>query len=137
MPSSVHGVTTAILGSCGVGFAPCRASDREKLIKLMEGVEDIPGSALAEGLTWQWESFPEYMAALDAMPHTIDFGLQMTHDPLRMYVMGDGLCTMRTQLQPISRRCASCSPTPVRRPSSSQASPHGPRSTTARGRAGG
>lgn len=88
-PSSLHGVTTAVMGSCGVGFAPCRPSDREKLIALMEGVEDIPGSALAEGLTWQWESFPEYMAALDAMPHSIDFCAQVTHDPLRVYVMGD------------------------------------------------
>lgn len=88
-PSSLHGVTTAVLGSCGVGFAPCRPEDREKLIALMEGVEDIPGSALSEGLSWQWQSFPEYMAALDAMPHSIDFCLQMTHDPLRVYVMGD------------------------------------------------
>ncbi|PIQ28303.1 amidohydrolase [bacterium (Candidatus Blackallbacteria) CG17_big_fil_post_rev_8_21_14_2_50_48_46] len=88
-PSSLHGVTTAVLGSCGVGFAPCRKSDQEKLIALMEGVEDIPGSALAEGLTWNWESFPEYMNALDAQPHSIDFCLQMTHDPLRVYVMGD------------------------------------------------
>ena len=89
MPSSVHGVTTAILGSCGVGFAPAHAADREKLIALMEGVEDIPGSALAEGLTWEWETFPEYMDALDAKPHAIDFGLQITHDPVRVYVMRD------------------------------------------------
>ncbi|MEZ4470215.1 MAG: amidohydrolase family protein [bacterium] len=89
MPSSVHGVTTAILGSCGVGFAPAHAADREKLIALMEGVEDIPGSALAEGLTWEWETFPEYMDALDAKPHAIDFGLQITHDPVRVYVMCD------------------------------------------------
>ncbi len=89
MPSSVHGVTTAVLGSCGVGFAPCHAADRDKLIALMEGVEDIPGTALAEGLTWEWESFPEYMDALDAMPHSIDFALQVTHDPLRVYVMRD------------------------------------------------
>lgn len=87
MPSSVHGVTTAILGSCGVGFAPVHAADREKLIQLMEGVEDIPGSALAEGLTWDWETFPEYMDAMDRKPHAIDFGLQVTHDPLRVYVM--------------------------------------------------
>lgn len=87
-PSSLHGVTTAVLGSCGVGFAPCRPEDRAKLIALMEGVEDIPGSALAEGLTWEWESFPEYMDALAAKPHTIDFCLQLTHDPLRVYVMG-------------------------------------------------
>lgn len=87
-PSSLHGVTTAVLGSCGVGFAPCRPEDHERLIALMEGVEDIPGSALAEGLSWNWESFPEYMDALDGIPHTIDFCVQMTHDPLRVYVMG-------------------------------------------------
>jgi len=88
-PSSIHGVTTAVMGSCGVGFAPCRKEDRQKLIQLMEGVEDIPGSALTEGLTWNWESFPEYMEALDQMPHSIDFCLQMTHDPLRVFVMGE------------------------------------------------
>lgn len=88
-PSSLHGVTTAVLGSCGVGFAPCRPEDHERLIALMEGVEDIPGSALAEGLSWNWESFPEYMTALDALPHSIDFCVQMTHDPLRVYVMGE------------------------------------------------
>lgn len=88
-PSSLHGVTTAVLGSCGVGFAPCRPEDHERLIALMEGVEDIPGSALAEGLSWNWETFPEYMDALDGIPHTIDFCVQMTHDPLRVYVMGE------------------------------------------------
>lgn len=88
-PSSLHGVTTAVLGSCGVGFAPCRPEDHERLIQLMEGVEDIPGSALAEGLPWNWETFPEYMDALDAMPHSIDFCVQVTHDPLRVYVMGE------------------------------------------------
>ena len=89
MPSSIHGVTTAVLGSCGVGFAPVHPADHDKLIELMEGVEDIPGSALAEGITWEWETFPEYMSALDAMPHAIDFRLQVTHDPLRVYVMRD------------------------------------------------
>lgn len=88
-PSINHGVTTAIMGSCGVGFAPVRKSDHERLIKLMEGVEDIPGTALAEGLTWNWESLPDYMNAIDAFPHAIDFGVQVTHDPLRVYVMGE------------------------------------------------
>ena len=88
-PSCYHGVTTAVMGSCGVGFAPVRASDRDRLIALMEGVEDIPGTALAEGLTWDWESLPQYMDALDSRPHTIDFAVQVTHDPLRVYVMGD------------------------------------------------
>ncbi|MFN8575742.1 MAG: amidohydrolase family protein [Candidatus Sericytochromatia bacterium] len=88
-PSSIHGVTTIIMGSCGVGFAPCHKDDQQKLITLMEGVEDIPGSALSEGLKWDWETFPEYMNALDSMPHSIDFCVQMTHDPLRVYVMRD------------------------------------------------
>ncbi|WP_371397614.1 amidohydrolase family protein [Fretibacter rubidus] len=88
-PSVNHGVTTALMGNCGVGFAPCRAEDRDKLIRLMEGVEDIPGTALHEGLTWGWETFPEYMDALDAMPRTIDVGVMVPHDPLRVYVMGD------------------------------------------------
>jgi N-acyl-D-aspartate/D-glutamate deacylase len=88
-PSCYHGVTTAVMGSCGVGFAPVREQDRARLIALMEGVEDIPGTALAEGITWEWESIPEYMEALDAKPHTIDFAVQATHDPIRVYVMGD------------------------------------------------
>ncbi|GMV16948.1 MAG: amidohydrolase family protein [Polyangiaceae bacterium] len=88
-PSSLHGVTTVVLGNCGVGFAPVRERDRARLIALMEGVEDIPGSALSEGINWEWESFPEYMRALDARPHAIDFGLQIPHDALRVYVMGD------------------------------------------------
>jgi N-acyl-D-aspartate/D-glutamate deacylase len=88
-PSSLHGVTTIVMGSCGVGFAPVRPSDRERLIRLMEGVEDIPGSALSEGIEWAWESFPEYIAALDNRPHSIDICTQVPHDALRVYVMGD------------------------------------------------
>ncbi len=88
-PSVNHGVTTIVMGNCGVGFAPCRKQDRDKLIRLMEGVEDIPGTALHEGLSWEWESFPEYMDALEAMPHTIDFMSMVPHDPLRVFVMGE------------------------------------------------
>lgn len=88
-PSVNHGVTTAVMGNCGVGFAPCRAEDRAKLIRLMEGVEDIPGTALHEGIDWQWESFPEYLDALDAKPRTIDIAAMVPHDPLRVFAMGD------------------------------------------------
>ena len=88
LPSSGHGVTTVVMGSCGVGFAPVRPSDRERLIKLFEGVEDIPGTALSEGINWRWESFPEYLSAID-FPHTMDFVGMMTHDALRIFVMGE------------------------------------------------
>jgi N-acyl-D-aspartate/D-glutamate deacylase len=88
-PSSHHGVTTAVMGNCGVGFAPCRAGERDDLIRLMEGVEDIPFPVLAEGLPWNWESFPEYLNALDARPHDIDFGAYVPHAALRVYVMGE------------------------------------------------
>jgi len=88
-PSIRHGVTTAVMGNCGVGFAPVRASDHDRLIRLMEGVEDIPGTALAEGLSWNWESFPDYMDALDATPRTMDIAAMVGHDPLRVYVMNE------------------------------------------------
>src|ERR1700712_2422581 len=89
VPSSWHGVTTVVMGNCGVGFAPVRAGDRDRLIELMEGVEDIPGTALHEGLDWQWESFPEYLDALDRRHHDIDIGAQLPHSALRLYVMGE------------------------------------------------
>ncbi len=88
-PSVLHGVTTTVMGNCGVGFAPVHAADRERLIALMEGVEDIPGTALAEGIRWGWDSFPEYLDALDRTPRTIDVLAQVPHDALRVYVMGD------------------------------------------------
>ncbi len=87
-PSSWHGVTTILFGNCGVGFAPVRRSDHEQLIGLMEAVEEIPGVALAEGLKWNWESFPDYLDALEGMRRTIDIGAQIPHHPLRVYVMG-------------------------------------------------
>ncbi|MGA0735494.1 MAG: N-acyl-D-amino-acid deacylase family protein, partial [Steroidobacteraceae bacterium] len=92
-PSIHHGVSTVVFGNCGVGFAPLRSGDKQRavddLISLMEGVEDIPGAALAEGVSFDWQSFPEYMDALDRMPHSLDFLVQVPHDPLRMAVMGD------------------------------------------------
>jgi N-acyl-D-amino-acid deacylase len=88
-PSCWHGVTTAVLGNCGVGFAPVHPDRRQWLIELMEGVEDIPGSALAEGIAWDWETFPEYLDALEAMPRSLDIGAQVPHAALRAYVMGD------------------------------------------------
>lgn len=88
-PSSLHGVTSCVMGSCGVGFAPVRKPDRQRIIELMEGVEDIPGAALAEGITWDWETFPEYLDALDSRPHSIDFAAQVPHDVLRVYAMGE------------------------------------------------
>ena len=88
-PSSWNGVSTILMGNCGVGFAPVRREHRQGLIDLMEGVEDIPGIALAEGLKWDWESFPDYMDALERLPRTIDIAAQVPHHPLRVYVMGE------------------------------------------------
>ncbi|MDH3686586.1 MAG: amidohydrolase family protein, partial [Myxococcales bacterium] len=88
-PSCWHGVTTVVMGNCGVGFAPVRPGSHDYLIKLMEGVEDIPGTALAEGIDWSWESFPEYLDALERRPHAIDIGAQVPHGALRFYVMGE------------------------------------------------
>jgi N-acyl-D-aspartate/D-glutamate deacylase len=89
VPSAWHGVTTVIMGNCGVGFAPVRTQDRDRLIELMEGVEDIPGAALHEGLTWDWETFPEFLDALDRRHHDVDIGAQLPHSAVRLYVMGE------------------------------------------------
>ena len=88
-PSCWHGVTTVVMGNCGVGFAPARPDRHAWLIGLMEGVEDIPGTALAEGLRWSWETFPEYLTALESMPRALDIAAQVPHGAVRAYVMGE------------------------------------------------
>ncbi|HBK09129.1 MAG TPA: amidohydrolase [Acetobacteraceae bacterium] len=88
-PSSWHGVTTAVMGNCGVGFAPCKPADRDRLIELMEGVEDIPGAVMNEGLKWEWESFGEYLDALERRQRDIDVCALLPHAAMRVFVMGD------------------------------------------------
>ena len=95
-PSIYHGVTTLMMGNCGVGFAPVRPGHEDDLVKLMEGVEDIPGAALHEGIRWGWESFPQYMDALAATPRSLDYLVQVPHDPLRMFVMGERAVAQQT-----------------------------------------
>ena len=88
VPSSAHGVTTAVIGNCGVGFAPCKPHQRELLINLMEGVEDIPHQVLVEGLPWSWETYPEYLALLGSREYDMDIASYVPHAALRVYVMG-------------------------------------------------
>jgi N-acyl-D-aspartate/D-glutamate deacylase len=89
IPSSWHGVTTVVVGNCGVGFAPVHPSDHQQLVELMEGVEDIPGTVLHEGLAWNWQSFPQFMDALDERPFDVDVAVQVPHGALRVHVMGE------------------------------------------------
>ena len=88
-PSSWHGVTTVVMGNCGVGFAPADPDRHDWLIDLMEGVEDIPGSAMVEGIDWAWTTFPEYLDALETRPRVLDVGTQIAHGPVRAFVMGE------------------------------------------------
>src|SRR5580693_9860432 len=89
-PSGWHGVTTVVMGNCGVGFAPARDTDRAWLIQLMEGVEDIPGTALAEGMTWNWETFGEYLDEVARTDRVLDVASLIPHGALRAYVLGEG-----------------------------------------------
>ena len=102
-PSCWHGVTTVVMGNCGVGFAPVRPGGQDRLIELMEGVEDIPGTALHEGMTWGWESFGEYLDALGQRHWTMDVGTQVPHAAVRAYVMGERAATERATAQDVAR----------------------------------
>ena len=93
IPSCHHGVTTVLLGNCGVGFAPCRAEDRDRLVRLMEGIEDIPEIVMTEGLSWEWESYPDYLDAIERRPHDLNIASLLPHSALRVYVMGDRAAT--------------------------------------------
>src|SRR5262245_41635875 len=88
-PSTQHGVTSAIVGNCGVGFAPCRPADRDYLMFLMEGVEDIPRAAMKEGIPWKWESFREYLDTIESRPLGLNVGAHVSHAPIRIFAMGD------------------------------------------------
>lgn len=107
VPSSYHGVTTAIIGNCGVGFAPCRPGDRDKLVQLMEGVEDIPYPVLAQGLPWTWETYPQYLDLLGGRSYDMDIVSYVPHAALRIYVMGDrGLRREAATPEDIEQMCA-------------------------------
>jgi N-acyl-D-aspartate/D-glutamate deacylase len=105
-PSGWHGVTTVVMGNCGVGFAPARASDREWLIQLMEGVEDIPGTALAEGMNWNWESFPEYLDEVERTARVLDVAALVPHGALRAFVLGEGRANDAASAEEIAEMAA-------------------------------
>src|SRR5258708_307414 len=111
-PSSKPGVTSAIMGNCGVGFAPCKPADHQRLIQLMEGVEDIPEPVLSAGIPWQWESFPDYMEWLSQRPFDMDIGAQLPHAALRVYVMGERGARRDLARAQVSTPVTRSSPTP-------------------------
>ena len=105
-PSGWHGVTTVVMGNCGVGFAPARDTDRAWLIQLMEGVEDIPGTALAEGMSWNWETFAEYLDEVDRTSRVLDVASLVPHGALRAYVLGEGRANDAATAQEIADMAA-------------------------------
>src|SRR5580693_224263 len=105
-PSGWHGVTTVVMGNCGVGFAPARDTDRAWLIQLMEGVEDIPGTALAEGMSWNWETFAEYLDEVDRTSRVLDVASLVPHGALRAYVLGEGRANDAATAQEIAEMAA-------------------------------
>jgi N-acyl-D-aspartate/D-glutamate deacylase len=105
-PSGWHGVTTVVMGNCGVGFAPARAEDRDWLIQLMEGVEDIPGAALSEGMNWNWESFPEYLDEVERTPRILDVAALIPHGALRAFVVGEGRANATATAEEIAEMAA-------------------------------
>ncbi|KQX23449.1 MULTISPECIES: N-acyl-D-amino-acid deacylase family protein [unclassified Sphingomonas] len=106
IPSCYHGVTTALMGNCGVGFAPCRAEDRDRLVCLMEGIEDIPEIVMTEGLTWEWETYPEYLDAVERRSHDINIASLLPHSALRVYVMGERAATGAATQDDLDRMAA-------------------------------
>ena len=134
-PSSWHGVTTVVMGNCGVGFAPVRPGAESFLIELMEGVEDIPGTALHEGIAWDWESFPQYLDALDKTPRAIDIAAQVPHAALRAYVMGERAHEREAERRRDRRDVEAGRGRPARRRLRHQHQPHDPAQLAARPRA--
>jgi N-acyl-D-aspartate/D-glutamate deacylase len=135
-PSIHHGVTTLLMGNCGVGFAPNVPGREAELIALMEGVEDIPGAALAEGVKFNWRSFGDYLDVLHAMPHSLDFLALVPHDPLRMAVMGERALAQEAataaDIAAMQACCAKrCRPVPRVSPPAAPTTtaPRGPRDT--------
>ncbi len=130
-PSSWHGVTTVVMGNCGVGFAPCRPDDHDRLVRLMEGVEDIPFPVLSEGLPWNWESYPDYLDKLAERRFDVDIGSQLPHAALRVYVMGERGVDREPATEARHRDQWPRSPRKRCRPARSASAPRA-RSTTAR-----
>ena len=131
IPSAWHGVTTVVAGNCGVGFAPVRPADHDRLIQLMEGVEDIPGAALHEGLPWTWQSFPEFLDALDGRPYDVDLATHVPHGALRLNVMGERGAQREMATPDDIEAMADAGPARPSRPAPSASAPPAPATTAA------